>query len=87
MTDYSLHLQTSWQEAGRVILALNKVMATVHSEAGGKGFTNAIDQSHTVSQEVACGGARRTGQDSHQLLHQSLLVLLHIHLSCGQNHA
>lgn len=73
-------LQFCWQVCRCVILALDDLVAFIQSLENSEGVADAVERSKVLGQQFSCWRSRGTADQSRQLLHQLLLLLLHIHL-------
>lgn len=74
-------LQFCWQVCRCVILAFDDLIAFIQSLEDSEGVADAVEGSKVFGQQFSCWWSRGTADQSCQLFHQLLLLLLHIHLT------
>lgn len=78
--NHSGFLQFRWQVRRCVILAFDDLIAFIQSLENSEGVTDAVEGGKVFGQQFSRWWSGGTADQSCQLLHQLLLLLLHIHL-------
>lgn len=73
-------LQFCWQVGRCVVLAFDDLIAFIQSLENSEGVADAVEGSKVFGQQFSRWRSGGTADQSCQLLHQLLLLLLHIHL-------
>lgn len=74
-------LQFCWKVCRCVILAFDDIIAFIQSLENSEGVADAVEGSEIFGQQFSCWRSRGAADQSCQLFHQLLLLLLHIHLT------
>lgn len=79
-------LQFCWQVRRGVILAFDDLIAFIQSLENSEGVSDAVEGSKVFGQQFSCWWSGGTADQPRQLLHQLLLLLLHVHLPFKNTH-